>query len=323
MEAMNMRTREEVTGQVGVEDDDLVKGSTKTELTKIRLLRTIVESRDPSSKEEDDFTLRRFLRARDLDLEKASTMFLNYLKWKHSFVPIGVSASDVPNELAQEKVFMQGRDKIGRPIAVVIGRKHFQMKDGLDEFKRFVVYVFDKICARMPPGQEKFVAIAELKGWGYSNSDIRGYLGALTILQDYYPERLGKLFIVNAPYIFMKVWQIIYPFIDNRTKKKIVFVEKKKVKSTLVEDIDESQLTDVFGIPRSEAAQRIGNSAQSGLRRWARLLAPYIGRGGSQVPRSKITISGLVWFSYSIYGLAAERESKNRKQKLAREKDKG
>jgi hypothetical protein len=34
------------------------------------------------------------------------------------------------------------------------------------------------------------------------------------------------------------------------------------------------------GIPRSEAAQRIGNSAQSGLRRGARLLAPYIGRGG-------------------------------------------
>jgi hypothetical protein len=35
----------------------------------------------------------------------------------------------------------------------------------------------------MPSGQEKFVAIGDLKGWGYSNSDIRGYLGALSILQ--------------------------------------------------------------------------------------------------------------------------------------------
>lgn len=38
-------------------------------------------------------------------------------------------------------------------------------------------------CISMPPGQEKFVGIAELKGWGYSNSDVRGYLSALSILQ--------------------------------------------------------------------------------------------------------------------------------------------
>lgn len=106
----------------------------------------------------------------------------------------------------------------------------------------------------MPPGEEKFVGIAELKGWGYSNSDLRGYIGALSILQvyrysimfvcelwsswklstqglwlliswmqDYYPERLGKLFILHAPYIFMKVWKIVYPFIDNKTKKKVMF----------------------------------------------------------------------------------------------------
>ena len=91
----------------------------------------------PWLQEEDDFTIRRFLRARDLDLEKASTMFLKYLKWKHSFVPNGVSVSDVPNEVAQDKAFIQGHDKIGRPILIVFGKKHFQNKHGgLDEFKR-------------------------------------------------------------------------------------------------------------------------------------------------------------------------------------------
>lgn len=39
------------------------------------------------------------------------------------------------------------------------------------------------VSISMPPGQEKFVAIAELKGWGYSNSDVRGYISALSILQ--------------------------------------------------------------------------------------------------------------------------------------------
>jgi hypothetical protein len=86
--------------------------------------------------------IRRFLRARDLDVEKASTMFLKYLKWRHSFVPNGsISRSQVPNEIADDKAFFQGRDKIGRPILLVFGRKHFQKKDGLDEFKRMFLLI--------------------------------------------------------------------------------------------------------------------------------------------------------------------------------------
>lgn len=36
---------------------------------------------------------------------------------------------------------------------------------------------------RMPRGQEKFMCIADLKGWGYSNSDVRAYIAALDIMQ--------------------------------------------------------------------------------------------------------------------------------------------
>jgi len=35
----------------------------------------------------------------------------------------------------------------------------------------------------MPPGQEKFLSIADIEGWGYANSDLRGYLNALSTLQ--------------------------------------------------------------------------------------------------------------------------------------------
>ncbi|XAR50400.1 hypothetical protein NMG60_11004716 [Bertholletia excelsa] len=175
-------------------------------------------------------------------------MFLKYQKWRRVFVPNGqVSASEVPNDIAQNKMFAQGLDKKGRPITVVFGRRHFQHKGGLDEFKRFVVFALDKLCSRIPPGQEKFAIIADLEGWGYSNSDMRAYLGALSILQDCYPERLGKVFLIHVPYIFMAIWKIVYPFIDNNTKKKIVFVENKKLRSTLLEDIDESQLPDIYG----------------------------------------------------------------------------
>ncbi|PWA71560.1 CRAL-TRIO domain-containing protein [Artemisia annua] len=216
---------------------------------KVVQIRALVETHDPTSKECDDATIRRFMRARDLDIDKASAMFLKYLKWRKTFTPNGtISVSEVQNEIAQNKMFMQGSDKSGRPIAVVFGGRHFcNKKGGLEEFKRFVVFGLDKLCSRMPSGQEKFVVIGDLQGWGYSCSDIRGYLAALSILQDYFPERLGKLFIVHVPYVFMTVWKMVYPFIDEKTKKKIVFVENKQLKSTLLNDIDEDQLPEVYG----------------------------------------------------------------------------
>ncbi|XP_041014353.1 phosphatidylinositol transfer protein 3-like [Juglans microcarpa x Juglans regia] len=228
-----------------LQDSILKMESNEIEQSKVGIMRALVEAEDPSAKEVDNFMIRRFLRARDLDIEKASNLFLKYLSWRQTFVPNGsIGVSEIPNELAHNKVFMQGLDKNGRPIVVIFGSRHKQ--NNVEELKRFVVYTLDKICSRMPGEQEKFVCIADLKGWGYSNSDIRGYLAALSILQDCYPERLGKLFIVHVPYLFMTAWKAVYPFIDSKTKKKIIFVENKSLRSTLLNDIDESQLPDTY-----------------------------------------------------------------------------
>uniref|UniRef100_A0A0V0IPC4 Putative ovule protein n=1 Tax=Solanum chacoense TaxID=4108 RepID=A0A0V0IPC4_SOLCH len=123
---------------------------TDQEMNKIELMRALVEKQDPSSKEVDDYSLRRFLRARDLDIEKSAAMFLKYLKWRQSFVQKGsISVSEIPNEIAQNKMFMQGEDKQGCPIAVVFGGRHIQNKlGGVEEFKRFIVFALDKLCAR-------------------------------------------------------------------------------------------------------------------------------------------------------------------------------
>lgn len=224
-------------------------GGDEIEWKKVNLMRVFVEGQDPLAKEVDNFTIRRFLRARDLDIEKASAMFLKYLKWRREAIPNGfISYEEAQNELRQEKLYYQGLDKKGRPIAVVFGAKHYSAKRNIDEFKRYVVYVLEKFGASMPRGQEMFVCIADVQGWGYySNCDIRAYLAALEIMQNYYPERLGKVFIIHVPYIFMKAWKIIYPFIDKNTRKKFVFVEDKDLISTLLEEIDESQLPEIYG----------------------------------------------------------------------------
>lgn len=87
--------------------------------------------------EVDNYMLRRFLRARSLDIEKASTLFLKYLKWRKTFVPNGsISPSEISRQLSHDKLFLQGLDKKGRPIVVAYGGRHKPAKGDLDEVKR-------------------------------------------------------------------------------------------------------------------------------------------------------------------------------------------
>jgi hypothetical protein len=53
--------------------------------------------------------------------------------------------------------------------------------------------------------------------------------------------------MIHVPYLFWAAWKMVYPFIDKVTKKKIIFVEDKHLKKTLLNDIDESQLPEIFG----------------------------------------------------------------------------
>ena len=61
----------------------------------------------------------------------------------------------------------------------------------------------------------------DLKGWGYANCDVRAYIAAIEIMQSYYPERLGKALLIHVPYLFMKAWKMVQPFIDPNTKDKV------------------------------------------------------------------------------------------------------
>lgn len=83
--------------------------------------------------------IRRFLRARNHDIEKATNLLIKYLKWRKEFVPGGsISPSEISSQLADNKLFMQGLDKMGRPVVVCYGGRH--KPTNLDEFKRMYSY---------------------------------------------------------------------------------------------------------------------------------------------------------------------------------------
>jgi hypothetical protein len=44
---------------------------------------------------------------------------------------------------------------------------------------------------------------------------------AISIGQDYYPEIMYKMFLINAPFLFRGAWALISPFIDEKSRAKM------------------------------------------------------------------------------------------------------
>ncbi|MCO5590560.1 hypothetical protein L7F22_044531 [Adiantum nelumboides] len=242
-----------------------MEGPQSDETQKVQQLRARLQESIPQSKDIDDGTLVRFLRARSLNVDKALKFLLQHLKWCQAFKPLGfIPETEIAKELKKEKIFLQGLDKLGRPIGVILAARHFTSERNLEEFKRFVVYGFDKAVASLAGGQDKFVLIADLKRYGFRNMDVNGYLAILEILQDHFPERLGKFYILHVPSLFWLGWKVVYPFIDPNVREKIIFVDEKRTTETLLKDIDVTQLPEEFGgqLPLVPI-QHVGNSGKA------------------------------------------------------------
>ncbi|KAH7288025.1 hypothetical protein KP509_31G008100 [Ceratopteris richardii] len=175
-------------------------------------------------------------------------LLVQHLKWKRSFMPLGyIKEEDISKELRRNQIMLQGQDKFGCSVVILLTARHAAYERDLEEIKRLFVYTFDKAAASNSNGQTKFVIIGDLQGYGLKNMDIRGYLSVLEILQNQYPERLRKLFLVHMPLLFWTAWRMVSPFVDKVTRDKIVFVDNNFVKETLTKEIDEEFLPSEYG----------------------------------------------------------------------------
>ena len=70
------------------------------------------------------------------------------------------------------------------------------------------------------------------------NSETRGiFSDASAITSNNYPENLGMMFVINAPFVFSACWSIAKTFLDERTVKKIQIVGSSYQK-LLLEHVD-------------------------------------------------------------------------------------
>jgi len=98
--------------------------------------------------------------------------------------------------------------------------------------------------------REQQVSIIDLNGLRMGDamdSTVQEFLKKIIkIDSDNYPEMSGKMFVVNAPFLFKSVWGIISSFMDARTRSKISMYGSN-YKEALLECIREEDLPDFLG----------------------------------------------------------------------------
>ncbi|KAI7758389.1 LOW QUALITY PROTEIN: hypothetical protein M8C21_001940 [Ambrosia artemisiifolia] len=190
-------------------------------------------------------TLLRFLKARDFHIERTIRMITNLKNWKKYY-----------------SITLMATMEEGRPVYIErLGKAHpsrLMRITNIDRYLKYHVQEFERaFCEKFPAcsiAAKKQICstttILDVQGMGLKNftPSAASILGAMAkVDNNYYPETLHRMFVVNAGSTFKRyIWPAAQKFLDAKTIAKIHVLEPKSL-GKLLEAIDPSQLPDFLG----------------------------------------------------------------------------
>jgi len=209
----------------------------------------------------DDVSLQCFIDARKGDLAKASIQYTNMRKWRMYHDVANYFKNFDPEITTMAAACMvarhEGYSKGGHPVYwMSVGQFSPSLLKYLSMGMTMSAHMHDmetmmqrstEQTAKFGGSVKKAVNVLDLKGIGLS---IRSLFPALSQIskmdEDYYPERLHRSYIINAPALFSGLWSVIKGFLDPVVASKVVILSGKFL-PTLLEELDEEVIPKQFG----------------------------------------------------------------------------
>ncbi|KAH8916776.1 CRAL/TRIO domain-containing protein [Atractiella rhizophila] len=169
--------------------------------------------------------LERVLRSVKWDEGKAIARLEETLVWRREYIDtIEGFDTTVEPESESGKMYILGYDTLSRPCLYM--HPYRQNTTESPRQIQFLVYQLEACIALMPPHCESLcicIDFGSKKGVKSNPTSVNNSLQTLTILQNYYVERLGKAIGIDLPWLFGAFWKVVSPFVDPVSKSKIVF----------------------------------------------------------------------------------------------------
>lgn len=159
----------------------------------------------------DDKCLLRYLRARDWNLDKSSKMLFETLTWRKSFRPHEITAESMKGIFDLGGLYRNGHDKFSRPVVYI--KPGAYNPYSAEQRIKYLVWVLESSIQDMEEEVEKLTWVIDFSEYGKGTHSPNGRVVAqnsLHVLQNHYPERLGSLFVVNAPWFLSLIFTVIF-----------------------------------------------------------------------------------------------------------------
>eukprot|EP01133_Synstelium_polycarpum_P010315 gene10315-12027_t len=196
-----------------------------------------------------DMMVLRYLRAREYDLHLAFELFKGTMAWRKSYKPFDITPESLAHEASTGKQYVHGKTLDGRPSIYM--RPVLENTKNFEKQIQLVVYTLERAVEMMEAskGVEQIVLMIDFKDYSVFNAPpMSQSKQTLDILGNHFPERLGIAFLIDPPYVFNIFWNLIIPFVNKNTAKKVVFVKGDKAKQKiLLQHFAPEQLEACFG----------------------------------------------------------------------------
>ncbi|GAB1299976.1 SEC14-like 5 (S. cerevisiae) [Apodemus speciosus] len=212
----------------------------------------------------------RFLRARDFHLDKARDMLCQSLSWrKQHQVDLLLQTWRPPAPLQE---FYAGgwhyqdiapTHKDGRPLYILrlgqMDTKGLMKAVGEEALLQHVLSVNEEGQKRCEGNTRQFgrpisswTCLLDLEGLNMRHlwrPGVKALLRMIEVVEDNYPETLGRLLIVRAPRVFPVLWTLVSPFINENTRRKFLIYSGSNYQGPggLVDYLDKAVIPDFLG----------------------------------------------------------------------------
>lgn len=219
----------------------------------------------------------RYLRATKWKVEAAIKRIEETIVWRRTFGVIEipghtdpkkkVTADLVEPENVTGKNLIVGYDNDNRPCLYL--RNGYQNTSASIRQVQHLVFMLERVIQYMPPGQDTLALLIDFKA-APASMNLSSKFPSLSIskqvlhiLQNHYPERLGRGLFTNIPWIGYTFFKVVGPFIDPYTRLKTIydqpfenFVPKEQLDKEFNGMLDFEYVHDVYWKSMNELAEK-------------------------------------------------------------------